>query len=203
MNEIKHIVFDIGNVLIKWDVELAYLDLIPDQTERRWFLENVCTASWNIEQDRGRPWTLAEDILIQQFPEHEENIRAFRKNWPATIEHKVEGTDKILKSLIAYGHDVTFLTNFAADTFKIARAKYELLNISRGITVSGEVGLIKPDIKIYRLHAEAFDISPPNALFIDDSAANVDGAKEAGWQAVLFKNAKTLKGDLERFQIDH
>ena len=38
-------------------------------------------------------------------------------------------------------------------------------------------------------------------IFIDDSQKNVDGAKQAGWQAVLFKNAKTLEADLERFGI--
>jgi len=67
--EIRHIVFDIGNVLIGWDPELAYLEQIPDSRERRWFLDNVCTMAWNIEQDRGRSWREAEKILIVEFPE--------------------------------------------------------------------------------------------------------------------------------------
>ena len=203
MAEIRHIVFDVGNVLIEWVVELAFIDQIPDAGERHWFLENVCNAAWNVEQDRGRPWKQAEDLLIGEYPEHEDNIRAFRKNWPATIPRKIPGTDDILKSLLAIGHDLTLLTNFAADTFEIARAKYDFLNISRGVTVSGQVGLIKPDIKIYHLHSENFDLAPEHTLFIDDSKANVAGAIAAGWYAVQFQDAKTLKGDLDRLQVDH
>ena len=74
--------------------------------------------------------------------------------------------------------------------------------ITRGVTVSGVVGLLKPDIAIYRHHATTFDLDPPHCLFIDDSIKNVEGAINAGWQAVHFKNAETLKDDLERFGIE-
>ena len=81
MTTIKHIVFDVGNVLIKWDAERAFFDQIPDAAERQWFLANVCNMAWNLEQDRGRPWNEAEEFLIGKFPDHEDNIRAFRSNW--------------------------------------------------------------------------------------------------------------------------
>lgn len=203
MTKIKHIVFDVGNVLIKWDAERAFLDQIPDPTERQWFLANVCNMAWNLEQDRGRSWKEAEEVLIGEFPDHEENIRTFRSNWPLMIYSEVAGTIAIFKSLLASGHDLTLLTNFAADTFEIAKVKYEFLTLSRGATVSAEIGLIKPDVQIYRHHTEAFDLSPGNTLFIDDSIHNVDGAIAAGWNGVHFQNAETLKADLERFRIDH
>ena len=57
---VEHVVFDIGSVLIHYDPELPYKQLIPDAKERRWFLDHVCTHSWNIEQDRGRSWPDAE-----------------------------------------------------------------------------------------------------------------------------------------------
>ena len=202
-NEIKHVVFDIGNVLIKWDPELAYLEQIPDAAERAWFLEHICNMDWNIEQDRGRSWNAAEEILIEQFPTHEDNIRTYRKNWPMMIYEEIGESVTILKSLLANDHDVTMLTNFASDTLEIARAKYDFLTLSRGATVSGDVKLIKPDIEIYLHHAKTFGLSPANTLFIDDSEKNVEGAKNAGWNSVQFLNAKTLKADLERFHVDH
>ncbi len=202
-NEIRHIVFDIGSVLINWEPELAFLQQIPDARERRWFLDNVCTMAWNVEQDRGRSWKEAEDLLIADFPEHEDSIRTYRRNWSMMIHSEIPETVTLLETLLSKEHDVTMLTNFATDTLEIARNKYEFLNSSRGVTVSGEVRLLKPDIEIYQHHARTFDLSTEHTLFIDDSKKNVEGAIKAGWNAVQFQNGKTLKADLERFRIDH
>lgn len=201
MNEIRHIVFDIGRVLIHYDPDLPFSRLIPDATERRWFFANVCTSDWNIEQDRGRSWQEAESLLIAEHPAHIENIRNFRRHWHEMVPHAYEDSVTIMERLIEAGHDVTMLTNFAADTFAEARKRFAFLNRSRGVTVSGEIGLIKPDRAIYDHHATAFRLDPSATLFIDDSEKNVDGARRAGWQAVLFQNAKTLEADLERFGI--
>ena len=69
------------------------------------------------------------------------------------------------------------------------------------MTISGEIGKIKPDRDIYDHHVAAFGLEPSATLFIDDSQKNVDGAKAAGWQAVLFTDARTLQADLERLGI--
>jgi len=56
MSEIRHIVFDVGEVLLHYDPEIPFKRLIPDDDRRRRFLAEVCTSEWNIEQDRGRGW---------------------------------------------------------------------------------------------------------------------------------------------------
>ena len=99
------------------------------------------------------------------------------------------------------GRDVTLLTNWAADTFVEARKRFPFLERPRGITVSGEIKAIKPDRAIYDHHARTFGLEPAAALFIDDSQQNVDGAKAAGWQAVLFTDAATLENDLTRLGL--
>jgi 2-haloacid dehalogenase len=74
MTEIRHIVFDIGKVLIHYDPNLPYALLIPDAERRKWFFDNVCTHDWNIEQDRGRSWQpTPKTLLIAQ------NIRRKRQ----------------------------------------------------------------------------------------------------------------------------
>ena len=201
MNEIRHIVFDIGKVLIHYDPDLPFSRLIPDEDARRWFFENICTHDWNIEQDRGRTWEEAEALLIAKHPEHAENIRNFRLHWHEMVPHAYDDSVALMNRLIDSGRDVTLLTNFAADTFTEARRRFPFLNRSRGITVSGEVGMIKPERGIYDHHVAAFGLEPSATIFIDDSQKNVDGARAAGWQAVLFQNAETLKEDLERFGI--
>ena len=201
MTEIRHIVFDIGKVLIHYDPDLPFSRLIPDADRRRWFFDNVCTHDWNIEQDRGRTWAEAESLLIADFPDQEDNIRAFRANWHEMVSHHYEDSVAIMLGLIEDGRDVTMLTNFASDTFAEARERFPFLNRPRGVTVSGEVRLLKPDRAIYDRHAKDFGLDPAASLFIDDSAKNVQGAIDAGWQAVLFEGAGKLEQDLRRLGI--
>ena len=201
MTEISHIVFDIGKVLIHYDPDLPFSRIIPDPARRRWFFDNVCTSDWNIEQDRGRGWEEAEALLIADHPAEADNIRAFRRHWHEMVSHHYEDSVAIMLGLIEDGRDVTMLTNFAADTFAEARVKFPFLNRPRGVTVSGEIGLIKPDRRIYERHAADFNLEPSASLFIDDSQKNVDGAIAAGWQAVLFTGAKALEADLNRLGV--
>ena len=201
MTEISHIVFDIGKVLIHYDPDLPFSRIIPDPARRRWFFDNVCTSDWNIEQDRGRGWEEAEALLIADHPAEADNIRAFRRHWHEMVSHHYEDSVAIMLGLIEDGRDVTMLTNFAADTFAEARVKFPFLNRPRGVTVSGEIGLIKPDRRIYERHAADFNLEPSASLFIDDSQKNVDGAIAAGWQAVLFTGAKALEADLKRLGV--
>lgn len=201
MTEIRHIVFDIGKVLIHYDPDLPYSRLIPDAEKRRWFFDNVCTSEWNIEQDRGRAWADAEALLIARHPDEADNIRAFRRHWHEMVPHHYEDSVALMLGLIEDGRDVTMLTNFAADTFAEARAKFPFLDRPRGVTVSGEIGLIKPEKAIYDRHAAEFGLDPSASLFIDDSAKNVQGAIDAGWQAVLFEGAEKLAADLRRLGV--
>lgn len=194
--EIRHIVFDIGKVLVHYDPDIPFSRIIPDPAERHWFFGNVCTSAWNIEQDRGRTWEEAEALLIAEHPDHADNIRAFRRHWHEMVPHAYDDSVALLERLIDAGHDVTMLTNWAADTFAEARSRFAFLEKPRGVTVSGEIGLIKPDRAIYDHHAASFGTEPAATLFIDDSEKNVEGAQSAGWQAVLFTDARALERDL-------
>lgn len=198
---VRHIVFDIGKVLIHYDPNIPYSRLIPDEAERNAFFGTVCTHEWNLEQDRGRGWAEAEALLIDQFPDKAELIRAFRAHWREMVSHAYDDSVDVMLDLIQQGRDVTMLTNFAADTFREAREMYPFLNIPRGVTVSGEIGLIKPDRAIYDAHAASFDLEPAACLFIDDSQKNVDGAIAARWQSVLFEGADKLRADLRSFGV--
>jgi 2-haloacid dehalogenase len=199
--EIKHIVFDIGKVLIHYDPHIPFSRLIPDEAERNWFFANVCTHDWNVEQDRGRTWTEAEALLIEIHPDRADHIRAFRKHWHEMVSHAYEDSVAIMEGLIAEGRDVTMLTNFASDTFREAQVRFPFLTRTRGVTVSGDVGLIKPDVAIYETHVTSFGLDPASTIFIDDAPANVAGAKTAGWNAVLFTGAEQLRADLSAYGL--
>lgn len=201
MSEIRHIVFDIGRVLIHYDPDIPFRRIIPDDARRAWFFANVCTHDWNLEQDRGRGFAEAEALLIGRFPDEADNIRAFRRHWHEMVMPAYEDSVAILRDLIGQGRDVTLLTNFSAETFVEARSLFPFLNEARGVTVSGEVGLLKPDRRIYERHAADFGLDPAATIFIDDSARNVEGAIACGWNAVHFVDAPTLRADLARHGV--
>jgi 2-haloacid dehalogenase len=117
------------------------------------------------------------------------------------VPYAHDDTVAVLRALIARGHDVTMLTNFAPDTFREARARFPFLAESRGVTVSGEVGLIKPDPRIFDYHAKSFGLEPTATVFFDDSAPNVEGARAVGWHAELFRSAEEMRRDLARYGI--
>jgi 2-haloacid dehalogenase len=199
--EIRHIVFDIGKVLIHYDPNLPYSRLIPDPEERQWFFDHVCTPEWNLEQDRGRTWLEAEALLLEKFPDREEHIRAFRKYWHEMVPFAYERSVAHLERLIDEGRDVTLLTNFADDTFDQACEIFPFLKLPRGVTVSARVKLIKPDDAIYERHTKVFNLDPDATLFIDDSLPNVEAARAYGWQAIHFTGADQLDAELAAYGL--
>ncbi len=199
MTEINHIVFDIGKVLINYDPETPFHRLIPDDAERRHFMSEICSPDWNIEQDRGRSWENAEAELIALHPGKAAHIQAFRRDWHHMVGPAIDDSVTILRHFITGGHDVTLLTNFASDTFIEAKSRWPFLGETRGVTVSGDVKLVKPDPAIYQLHTRTFDLNPQKTLFIDDSLPNILTAHSCGWQAILFTDAVKLRQDLEEF----
>ncbi len=201
MSDIHHIVLDVGRVLVHYDPHQGYFALIPDASARTAFLTDVCSNAWNIEQDRGRSWTDAEAEAIARHPDKADLIRAFRKNWHLMVSHEYPESVAVFRALLGRGHDVTLLTNFAPDTFREAQQRFPILKEGRGVTVSGDIGLIKPDPAIYAHHAKAFDLQPEATLFFDDSPANVEAARAAGWNAELFTSAEKMRADLERYGV--
>ena len=201
MTEIRHIVFDIGRVLIHYDPEIPFRRIIPDDKKRQWFFETVCTSDWNVEQDRGRKIEDAEALLIADHPDEEENIRAFYRHWHEMVSHAYDDSVAIMTSLVEDGHDVTMLTNFSAETYPRAQEIFPFLALPRGVSVSGELGLIKPDREIFDLHARTFGLDGAATVFIDDSEKNVEGARAAGWQALHFTDAAKLRADLDALGV--
>jgi 2-haloacid dehalogenase len=93
------------------------------------------------------------------------------------------------------------ITNFSAPKLDLARRTYPEIASFRGIVVSGEVGLLKPEPEIYRRLFDDHRLAPGDTVFIDDVQKNVDGAKAVGMHALLFTDAARLRKDLEGFGL--
>ena len=88
------------------------------------------------------------------------------------------------------------LTNFSAETYPPTFERFEFLRWFDGILVSGDVGLIKPDPRIFALLIERFAIDPHRAVYIDDVAANVAAAHPFGIHAIHFTDPALLRAEL-------
>ena len=195
------VVFDLGGVLVDWDPRYLYRRLFDDPDEMESFLAEVTTADWNAHQDAGRPWAEAIAVLVAEHPERRELIEAFHQRWPEMLAGEIPGTVDVLAELRSTGVRLVALSNWSAELFPIARERFDFLGWFEGILISGDVGVNKPDRRIFDHLAEQFEIEPEATLFIDDSAANVDAAKTLGFRAIRFTDATTLRCELVRLGL--
>lgn len=195
------VVFDLGGVLVDWDPRHLYRGLFDDPDEMESFLAEVTTAEWNAHQDAGRPWAEAIEILVAEHPERRELIEAFHRRWPEMLAGEIPGTVDVLADLRAAGVRLVALSNWSAETFPTARDRFEFLAWFEGIVISGEVGVTKPDPRIFEHLIERFEIEPAAALFIDDSSPNVDAARAFGFRAIQFTDATALRRELVRLGL--
>jgi 2-haloacid dehalogenase len=192
------VVFDLGKVLLEWDPRHLYRAIFEDEHEMERFLAEVTHPAWNLEQDRGRPWDVAIAEAIARAPHYEAEIIAYRERWLEMQPHAIEGTVAILEALDDAGTPLYAITNYAADTYRETAPRYEFFRRFRGVVVSGEERVIKPDRAIFDLFASRYGVDLPDCVFIDDSAKNVAGAKAAGMHALLFESPERLRADLGR-----
>ena len=195
------VVFDLGGVLIDWDPRYLYRQLFDDPDEMESFLAEVTTAEWNAHQDAGRPWAEAIELLVAEHPERRELIEAFHGRWPEMLAGEIPGTVHVLAELRAAGVRLVALSNWSAEMFPIARERFDFLAWFEGIVISGDVGVNKPDRRIFELLMDRFGIEPAAALFIDDSSANVDAATALGFHAIQFTDPTALRVELVRLGL--
>ncbi|MDP2875355.1 MAG: HAD family phosphatase [Holophaga sp.] len=198
---VKAVVFDVGNVLVKWDPGLLYRTLIADPVERNFFLSEVCSPAWNQELDRGLDWDVAIAERIATFPHYATWIAAYRDRWEEMVPGAISGTVILLENLVNAGHACYALTNFNAETFRRTRARFPFFELFRGIVVSGEEGLIKPDPRIFQCLTDRYGLEPAQTLLIDDVSANVAAARSCGWQAHQFTDAEKLAREMLRLGL--
>ncbi len=196
MSVVTTVVFDVGNVLIRWDPNRLYARLFPDPAKRDWFLETICTEDWNREMDRGRPFAEGIAELVARHPEWEAEIRAWDENWHEMVPGEIPGTVAILERLRALGVPDYSITNFSREKFAEARERFPFLKGFRDTVVSAHEKLLKPDPAIYRVLLERNRLDPAACLFVDDSAANVAGARAVGMAAVVFTTPERFAADL-------
>jgi 2-haloacid dehalogenase len=186
---------------VDWNPRHLYRKLIADEAALDHFLAEICPQSWNERQDAGRAVAEATAERIALYPEHEALIAAYYGRWEEMLAGAIEETASLLEALHARGVPLYALTNWSAELFPIARRRFGFLERFRGIVVSGEEGLIKPDAAIFRRLCERYGITPATTLFIDDNPSNVAAAQALGFVAHRFTTPVSLRECLNEFRL--
>jgi len=194
---ITTIIFDLGAVLIDWNPHYMYSTIFNDEEEMKNFLASVTTSDWNEEQDAGRSLQEGTELLVKQFPEHEANIRAFYNRWDEMLGEPFWDTVEIFKELKESNkYKIYALTNWSAETFPVALARYDFLNWFDGIVVSGAEKMRKPAPEFYQILLDRHSVKPEEALFIDDNYRNILAAEKLGIKSIHFTSAGELRREL-------
>ncbi|MFM9840491.1 MAG: HAD family hydrolase [Cyclobacteriaceae bacterium] len=202
MSSINTVIFDLGGVLIDWNPRYLYRKIFNTEEEITWFLENICTAEWNDEQDAGRSFEDATEELVAKFPDHEEAIRAWYGRWEETINGRIHETVELLREIKeSKKHKLYALTNWSAETFPWALENFEFLHWFDGIVVSGVEKSRKPFPEFYQILFDRYQINPSQAIFIDDNFKNVEGALKVGLPTIHFQNAQQARAELVKLKI--
>ena len=189
--------FDLGKVLLDWDPRFFYArHFAGDPDGLGHFVRTVVPGTWIIEMDAGKP--AAQAIAERQalFPEHAELIGLWSQGWPEMLRGEIEGTAAILRELKDRGLRLYALTNFSTETYPIAQSRCPTLALFEHAVVSGEIGLTKPDPRIYAHAIEHCRLTPARTVFVDDLLVNVEAGRAAGLQAVHFTSPEQLRADL-------
>lgn len=193
--DFKNIVFDIGGVLVDSNPRYLLKDYFNDNREMEYFLTHICTPEWNLEQDKGRSLAEGTRILQNKYPEYHALIQLFYDKYEKMLKSDIPETVALLKKLKAR-YKVYGLTNWSAETFKIAYAKFSFFKEFDGIVVSGQEKILKPDKRIYYRLLDRYNLKAENTVYIDDNLDNIRTAEEIGMVSIHFENAGKLEKEL-------
>ena len=202
---IDTIVWDLGGVLVDWNPLFVYHEqYFQSPADREYFFSQICTSDWNEQQDAGYSLQQATADKLAAFPDKkwQQPILDFYGRWTDMLRGPLPATVDIFRRLKARQEFKFFaLTNWSAETFPIALARFDFLHWFDGRLVSGEEGTRKPFPEFYQLLFSRFQVDPSRAVFIDDNLRNVKAGEALGLRGIHFQSASQLIQALQQVGI--
>jgi 2-haloacid dehalogenase len=193
---VRAVLFDYGNVLVRWDPRHLYRKIFADPAEMEMFLGRICTMAWHAENDRGAHMDARLAPLIAAHPDREPQIRAFSTRYGEMIDGEIAGSIALLDRLAARGVRLAMLTNMPGDKIEECFAPFTRRPLFDPIVISGLEEVMKPEPRVYQIALDRLGMAPGEVFFTDDSPRNVEGAARVGLRAHLFESPEGLEAAL-------
>jgi len=198
-------VFDMGGVLLDWNPRYLYRRLMANTEEMESFLATVTTTQWHQLQDAGGDPAEATRLLKSGHPGQEVLIDAFYARFDEMMERSFPEMVSLVERLHSAGTPLYLLSN-APDLVDAwvrgpGRVKHPVFGYFRDFVVSGVVKCLKPDAAIYGIVCRTGGFQPTEAVLIDDTLPNVEGARAFGMHAVHHRSARETVEALRRLGL--
>ena len=193
-----NIIFDFGNVLVRWEPQQVFLPYFGGDEAQYWFFwRHVCDQQFRDRIDAGEDSRLVIRQRQALYPEYAEAIDMYMSRWDDALPGEMPGMRQLVQQLKADPrHHIYGLTNWSMETFPQARAKFPILQLIDHYVVSGDIHCIKPHPQIFHTLMNRYNLAAEQCLFIDDNPANIQGAAQVGLQGILFRDAEQLRSAL-------
>ncbi len=192
-------IFDLGGVLIEWNPDRILEGYYPDPGLRAMMKGALFLHPDWLQMDRG---TLKEAELLVRVaertgrpqPELAGLLDAVRASFDAKADSVV-----LLQKLAGRGVPLYCLSNVSSHNFSYLRQRHSFWGAFRGIVISGDIQMMKPEPEIYRFLLQRYGLSAHDTAFVDDNPPNIDAARALGIHAVWFKDALQCEQELEEY----
>jgi 2-haloacid dehalogenase len=198
---IDSVLFDLGNVLIRWDPRNHYKDRFESPEEMECFLSEVAPGSWNHEMDLGKPFAQAIAERTVLHPDHGALLAEWKSQWERMLGGAIDDSVTLLGDLRQAGYRIAALTNWSAETFPIARERFPFLGWFEDVVISGVEGIAKPDPRMFALALERTGFVAERTVFIDDNLPNIEGAHAAGLRTIHFESPQQCREALRALGV--
>tara|TARA_B100000427_G_scaffold329821_1_gene348180 strand:+ start:10400 stop:11020 length:621 start_codon:yes stop_codon:yes gene_type:complete len=200
---IKNIIFDIGNVLFKYDPTYIIECLTPKSKFKQLYLDHLFNSDYWQKMDRGDiSLEKVKKKLIETHQLSNQEDNEITKLVNEFTNHLILNTDmKTLFQTLKQRYNIYILSNFQSKPFQQLAKNNPFLTEAQGIVVSANVMMKKPEIGIYHFLLSQYRLLPHQSIFIDDLKENIQTAKKLLINTIHFKSyGQTIK-DLQQFNI--
>ena len=200
---IKNIVFDMGQVLIRWQPEYYLSQGSFSEEDKALLMKEVFRSVEWVQLDRGSISLEAGAAAMgSRLPEHLRSaVWEYGIDWYRFPMVPMPGMADLVRELKAKGYGIYLLSNCSLPL----RQHYHRipgLEVFDGVFISSEHRLLKPQHEIFEKFFAAFCLEPSECFFIDDAVANIEGALECGMPGTVFRgDAEALRAELIRKNI--
>lgn len=197
--QIKNVIFDIGNVLVRWAPEEVVKSIFPD-ADPTYFIKQM-RSLW-IDLNLGKLTEIESlSAFANQLGISEQEVLTLMLRLK-TSQTPVAGSLELLKKLHMARIPLYSITDNVKEIVEYHKLNSEFLHYFSGVVVSADVGVLKPDQKIYRHLLDTYKLVSQESVFIDDVQINVDGALAVGMHSFQFKDSKDCAIKLREMGIN-